>query len=217
MGGSEGRRGGVGTRIAISALAAVLVATVAVAALVLRGHSLPISDASGLPGPGEDGRYPADRLTLAELGGAKENHASVDSLAGVRALNVLTDSELAVYAAAGVTRVKVGVSDYGDVKATVILAHLSDRRVAGDSARELAELQLSFGFHAMPGAPSGVAAALLPGSPLATPPVAAGGRAHYVRGDVLARMEVRGPDEGITYARFGTLLGAQLEALPADD
>ncbi|MFC4005143.1 hypothetical protein ACFS2C_26945 [Prauserella oleivorans] len=190
---------------------AVAIAAIGLAGFLAWGRQLPLGNAAGDPPVGERGRHPSDRLAIAELPGATENYSAVDSLAGVAGMNILTGDELATYRQAGAGRVKVAVSNYADGKATVLLVRAASDGAARDAAERLAELQLGYGFRRTEAA-AGVAAATLPPRPDARP----GGRAHYVRDDIVVRVEFRGDDAGTAYAEFGTLLAGQLEALPAD-
>lgn len=186
------------------------VVAIGVSAVWLWGRHLPLGNAAGDPPLGESGRYPADPLALAELPGAPENYTSIDDLDGIAALRVLTDDELATLFRAGPGRAKVAVSNYVGGKATVVLLRVADARAAGTAADRLAALQLGYGFRPIP-APDAVSAALLDPKPDALP----GGRAHYVHGDIVVRVEFRSPDPHSAHREFGRLLRQQLEALPA--
>lgn len=191
---------------------ALLIASVGTGAWWLWGRHQPLSGAVDRPLSGEEGRYPADRLAIADLGGAPENYERINDLAGVRALNMLTESELDAYITAGAERAKVSVSQVNGGKATVLLVRARDSHSARTAARELTSLQLGFGFHATQ-RPAGVAATELD----AKPDVLAGGRAHYTRGDIVARVELRGENQRQVHERFDHILRQQLEVLPADD
>jgi hypothetical protein len=197
-----------------TAVAAVLIVALGLGGWWFRGRHLPLASAMDVPSSGTADRYPADPLALAELGGAKENNATIDDLADLRALNVLTNSELAVYEQAGTGRAKVGIANYPEGKATVILVRVSSPDAAKLAERQLNELQLSFGLQPnnVP-QPAGVDSTKL----TAKPDVLPGGRAHYTHGDVLVRVEVRGPDQRSAYGKFEEVLGGQLKALPPDE
>jgi hypothetical protein len=194
-----------------SALALVVFA-LGVTPLLLWGRQLPLEYATGDPPVGVRGRYPADRLALADVAGARENYSAIDDLAGVAALNILTPGELTALRGAGARRAKVGVWNYQGGKATIVLVAVADAGAARAAAGQLAALQRGYGFRRIP-APGGVEAGLLgPGSG-AVP----GGRAHYVHDDIVARVEFRAEDSRVAHQEFGALLERQLEVLAADD
>jgi hypothetical protein len=192
-------------------LTALLIAAIGVGGWWLWGRNLPAQSAWGAPPTGEQARYPTDPMAITELGGVEENYARIDTLPEVRAMQMLTDSEIAVYQEANTGRAKIAVSGYSTGKATVLLMRAADARAAQEAAHQLTQLQLSYGFRSAP-AVQGVSATILDAKPEAQP----GGRAHYAHGDVLARVEFRGPDEQQAHARFDALLSDQLDALPAD-
>lgn len=196
----------------VTAVATLLIAGIGLGSWWTWGRHLPLSGAVDRPPVGEEGRYPGDRLAIADLGGAPENYTRINDLAGVRALNMLTESELSVYDAAGPGRAKVGVTQVSGGKATVLLVRVRDPQTARSAAGRLTELQLSFGFRPAPG-PPGVAATTL-AAKADSPP---GGRAHYNHGDIVARVELRGRDQQRVHEQFDHILRRQVDSLPADD
>lgn len=175
----------------------------------LWGRHLPLTDLPHSRIAGEQGRSPENALAIADLEGAGENYAAIDTLAGLRALNTLTDAELAVYQAAGTSRVRVAVSNYELGKATITLARTRSADKASRAARKLNQLQLGYGFQRAKSDLAG--ASVLPPAEGGQP----GGRAHYAHERILVRVAFRGPNASAAYQKFTTLLRRQLEVLPA--
>lgn len=186
-------------------LAAVLVAVIGVGSWAAWGHDLPVEYATGKPPIGEAGRLPSDPLTIAELGGAKENFATIRSMRGVMALDMLTHDELAALTEYGAGRARVGVAKFAEGKATVLLVQMPNSTAARYALDKLVALQRGYGFEPDQRAPDGVEAGIVGGTVQATP----GGRAHYVHDTILVRVEFRGPEAEPARERFFEVLDAQ--------
>lgn len=195
----------------VSVVVAVLIAVIGLGAWWVWGKNLPLTSA-GPSLTGEQGRRPTDPLALADFGGVKQNLERVTTMWGVEGVNTLTDEELAVYDRNRPERVRMGVSTVDGSKATVLLAQTSDPATATSARDDLVELQRLYGFEDT-AAPGGVRAGELDEVADAEPGV----RAHYVHGDVVVRVEVRGPDEAAVRQTFTQVVAAQHEAMPADD
>lgn len=200
------------TRVLTTTVAAVAIGAAGVGGWFAFAQDLPLQEAIGAPPYGEAGRSPSDPLAVAELGGAKENYARITSLRGVAALRMLTRDELLALSENGASRLRLGVSRFAAGKALVLVVQLPDEASARLAADRLRELQHGYGFRSVDGAPRGVDAGVVAADVAAEP----GGRAHYRRGDIVVRVEFRGPRPQAAEARFFELLAAQTQAVRPD-
>lgn len=194
-------------------VAVVTIGTIGLGGWFAWGQDLPLEEAVGAPPYGEAGRSPADPLAIAELGGAKENYARIRSMDGVAALGMLTRDELAAFAEFGASRVRLGISRFDSGKAMVLLVQMPDERSAWRAVDQLSGLQYGYGFWPAGGGPRGVNAGVVDDRNPAQP----GGRAHYRHGDIVVRVEFRGPRRGPAESRFFQVLAAQARAVAPDD
>lgn len=202
-----------GPRHVISTVvAAALIAAIAFGGWWAWGRQLPLAQPTGAAPTGEAGRNPSDPLAVAAIGGAEENYARVRSLRGVAVLNMLTRDELAVYQRFGTGRVRLSVRRFDDGKAMVLLAKLPGEAAARKATDALLMLQHQYGFTPSSAAPAGIDAGVLDPR-LGVQP---GGRAHYVHGDIVVRVEFRGTPAAAAQERFFTVLAAQAEAVSPD-
>lgn len=195
-----------------------MVAVVAIGAIGLGGwfawgQHLPLEQSVGAPPYGEAGRSPVDPLTIAELGGAKENYALIRSMDGLANLSMLTRDELAAFAEFGASRVRLGISRFDTGKAMVLLVQMPDERSARRAVDRLSALQYSYGFWPAGGGPRGVKAGVVEDRNPAQP----GGRAHYQHDNIVVRVEFRGPRRGPAESRFFQVLATQARAVVPDD
>lgn len=193
-------------------VAAVAVTALGVGGWLAVGQQVPVEDAIGAPPYGEAGRSPEDPLAVADLGGAKENYARITSLAGVQSLRMLTNDELLALAENGATRLRLAVSRFDEGKALVLVFQLPTASTARRATDRLSELQSGYGFGPVADAPPGVAA----GTVGADNPAQPGGRAHYRHGNVVVRVEFRGPRPGPAEEKFFEVLSAQTAAVSPD-
>lgn len=201
-----------GRTLLVALLAGAAIVAVGGGAWWAWGRSLPTYPAYGAPPAGEAGRSPADPLTFGRIGGTAEVGEPDLDLAGVRERDFLTPEELAVYRDGEIVRAKARVARFPGGVATVLLARLRSPEQARASVVKLDRLELGYGFTERAPVPAGVRAGLFPGAPGVTP----GGRAHYVRGDVLVRVEFRGAERAAAYRGFASVLAAQVRAVTPD-
>jgi hypothetical protein len=157
------------------------------------------------------GRKPADPMAIANFAGAGQQIAPLDDFGPAAA--VLTPEEISVFKGSGLVHVQMDEGHFDDGVADVLVAQLGSPAQARSAQRQLVALQLGFGFSRgpQPGVGSTVLGAV-PGKPDILP----GGRAHYTHGDLLIRVEFRGPGVAAAQASYARVLALQLEALPAD-
>nr|PZN00194.1 MAG: hypothetical protein DIU77_04150 [Thermocrispum agreste] len=201
-------------RIVTTVVAAVAIIALGVCGWIAWGQYVPLKHARGTPPIGESGRSPVDPLAVAEIGGAKENYAQVDSLAAVAGQRMLTRDELLALYTNGGGRVRLAVSRYDVGKAIVLLVQMPSRQDARTALNELAKLQDDYGFERVTRrVPKSVHAGVIGGKNPAEP----GGRAHYQHDDILVRVEFRGPRRASAEAKFFQVLEAQVRAVEPDD
>ncbi|WP_028851635.1 hypothetical protein [Thermocrispum municipale] len=201
-------------RIVTTVVAAIVIVTLGVTGWLAWGQHLPLKHARGAPPIGESGRSPVDPMAVAEIGGAKENYATVDSLAAVAGQRMLTREELLALHENGADRVRLAVSKFDSGRAIVLLVQMPSRHRARLATEELAALQRDYGFErADKPTPPGVHAGVIGMDNPAEP----GGRAHYQHGDIVVRVEFRGPRRASAEAKFFQVLTAQIQAVEPDD
>lgn len=198
--------------VVTTVVAAVLIAAIGFGGWWAWGRQLPVEQAIGTAPTGEAGRSPADPLAIAELGGAKENFARIRSMRGIAYLDMLTRDELAAFAEYGPGRVRLAVTKFDEGKAMVLLVRMRDETAARYATDRLSALQHGYGFKSVPGAPRGVEAGVVDDGNPAEP----GGRAHYRHGDIVVRVELRGPLAEPARAKFFEVLRAQTHAVSPD-
>lgn len=201
-------------RAAGTTVVVVLLVAVAVAAILIRGRHIPLAT-NGDPPIGEAARQPADPLAIADFAGLRQTYKPFDYFPGLAGAGLLTPAEIDAYAAGGPGRTRMAVGDFGTSVATVVVVEMSSPAAARQVEHTLTRLQLGFGFTREPNRPAGVDATVLGVVP-GKPDVLAGGRAHYVHGDLVVRVEFRGPQVAAAQRGFDTLLAEQVKALPAD-
>lgn len=202
-------------RTAGTTLVVALLTAVAVMAVLLWGRFVPLAP-DGAPPIGEAARQPADPLAISNFAGLRQTVKPFDDFSGLASAGLLTPAEITAYTDGGPGRAKMAVGDFGRSMATVVVVHMRDPVAAQRTEHALARLQLEFGFTMAARRPHAVDATLLGAVP-GKPGILPGGRAHYVHGDLVVRVEYRGPGAADAQRGFENLLATQLKALPADE
>jgi hypothetical protein len=197
--------------VRVAAIVLVL-AAIAVAAVWLGGRRQPVGERQ-IPPIGLAGRKPADPLAIADFAGSGQLTAPLDDYAVAGAL--LTPAEIAVFKTSGLKHVAMADGRFAAGNADIVVAQLGSPAQARTAQRALVKLQLGFGFSADPHTPAALGATVLGDLP-GRKDVLPGGRAHYTHGDLLIRVEYRGPGAKAAQQAFAQVLAEQLEALPAD-
>jgi hypothetical protein len=203
--------GTVGTVVRTVATVLVLV-VVAAGAIWLWGRHEALPP-QGDPPLGQAARKPADPMAIADFAGVRQHELAYDDFTG--AATLLTPGEIKAYLAGGPQSIRMAVGYLSGGTADVVVVRMAGPAQARQAERALTALQLGFGFTAAPHPPAGVSDTVLGAVP-DQPTVLPGGRAHYVHGDLLVRVEFRGPGVAAAQREFAGIVAQQLRALPAD-
>ncbi|ROP39258.1 hypothetical protein [Saccharothrix texasensis] len=173
-------------------------------------------NARNVPLAGEEGRQAAPRLAVADFDSGTEYYDHVLAFHDVEELGFLNPAEAEIFTreGAGASRMTVS-SKLPEGRVLVAVVRMADREAALRAADELDELQLSFGLVRRPAQDGVTRAVEVVPDPDSGPGAKATARAHYVHGDLVTRVEFNA--RSVEHlADFGSLLGKQLKALPAD-
>ncbi|MDV6014551.1 hypothetical protein [Haloechinothrix sp. LS1_15] len=197
--------------VAVHAVVILTIAVLVGGSWWFAGRHLTHFGAPDEPPVGEDGRFPGERLAIAEFGGAKDTAEDVRYLDDLAATTMLTPAELRQYDRGETGRVRLRIARFDHTTVTALLAELPQADEATARAHALAELQLSYGFEVPVDAPAGVTAHLAPdvgGQHV--------GRAHYAGDGILVRIDVRGAERARVHQRLMDTVDEQVKAVRPD-
>ncbi len=210
---------GKSSKIAIIAVAVLLVAGLGVGAFVFFGKDsgddpqpqANVTETTTAP-PTTTSR-PKDDLEVAELPGKQDQTAHIKTFADVEASQILTPEEAAVYTKveAGGCRLATSLLP-GGVNAYVLSTRATTPEGATTTVTGLAALQVKYGMVARTDVPAGVTVADIDKAE-SRPALL---RAHYAHKGTVVRIQIHGDDLAKVREAFDTVIQEQLKVLPVN-